>query len=198
MATPFRLEAFDTGDPDLEAVQMNLADLEEAKLTAFEKGFSAGWEDAVAAQEAEAGKLRADLGRNLQALSFNYHEARGHLLHALEPLLRDMVAKVLPAVARETLAAIVLEQLLPMAEKLTEAPVTVMVSPESRETVETALGLRAGFPLRFCEEPSLSDGQVYLRLGETETRVDLDGVIAAIASALSAFFQLENEVSQNG
>lgn len=198
MAQPFKLEAFDAGEPVGEAVQMNLADLEEAKLTAFERGYSAGWEDAVAAQGAEAARLSADLGRNLQGLSFSYHEARGHVLRALEPLLRDMVAKVLPAVARETLAAVVLEQLLPLAEKLAEAPVTVVVSPDSREAVEAILRPRAGFPLQFSEEPSLSDGQVYLQFGETEMRVDLDGVIAAIASAIAAFFQLENEVAQNG
>jgi len=198
MSVPFRLETFDAGDAFSETVQMPLADLEDAKLAAFEKGYSAGWEDAVAAQEGEAAKLRADLGRNLQALSFSYQEARGHVLRALEPLLHDMVAKVLPAVARTSLAGVVLEQLLPIAEALADTPVTVVVSPESRETVEAMLRPRASFPLKFSEEPSLSDSQVYLRFRDTETRVDLDGVIAAIAEAMSAFFQLENEVTRNG
>lgn len=198
MSLPFRLETFDTGKAFSETVQIPLADLEEAKLAAFEKGYSAGWEDAVAAQEGEAAKLRADLGRNLQALSFSYHEARGHVLRTLEPLLRDMVAKVLPAVARESLGSVVLEQLLPIAESLADTPVMVVVSPESRETVEAMLRARAGFPMQFSEEPTLSDSQVYLRFGDIETRVDLDGVIAAIAEAMSAFFQLENEVNRNG
>ncbi|MBW6505373.1 MAG: flagellar biosynthesis protein [Rhodobacteraceae bacterium] len=198
MALSFKLESFDTGEHLDEAVQMNLADLEDAKLAAFEKGYSAGWEDAVAAQEGETAKVRGELGRNLQALSFTYHEARSHVLRALEPLLRDMVVKVLPAAARESLAAVALEHLLPMAEKLADAPMTVVVNPHSRETVEAMLRPQVSFPLQFHEEPSLSDAQVYLRFGESETRIDLDGVIAAIAVAISAFFELENEVMKDG
>jgi flagellar assembly protein FliH len=198
MALPFKLEAFDTGESVDDAVQMNLTDLEDAKLAAFEKGYSAGWEDAVAAQEGETAKMRGELGRNLQALSFTYHEARGHLLRALEPLLRDMVVKVLPAAARESVAAVALEHLLPMAQQLAEAPMTVVVNPHSRETVEAMLRAHVAFPIQFNEEPSLSDGQVYLRFGESETRIDLDGVISAIAVAISAFFDLENVEIKDG
>jgi flagellar assembly protein FliH len=198
MAVRFRLEAFDPGYPDLEEVRLSLSDMEEARLAAFEKGYSAGWEDAVAAQDGEEAKLRADLGSNLQALSFSYHEARTHVLRALEPLLRDMVVKVLPTLARASLAEVVLEQLFPLAESLANAPVTVVVNPAIRETVETLLSAQSTMPLQFVEEPTLSEGQVYLHLGEVETRVDLDGVIAAIAAAVSAFFQIESKVEQNG
>ncbi|WP_372837534.1 flagellar biosynthesis protein [Phaeovulum sp.] len=198
MVQLFRLEAFDTENSGGEAVRMNLADLEEAKLAAFEKGYSAGWEDAVAAQEGEAAKLRADLGRNLQALAFSYHEARSHVLRALRPLLHDMVAKVLPRLARESVGMVALEKLMPMAEKLAETPLTVVVSPESRETVEAVLRPRAGFPLQFAEEPSLSDAQVYLRFDDAETRIDLDHVTAAMSAAVTAFFQLEIQKECDG
>jgi flagellar assembly protein FliH len=198
MAVRFQLETFDTAADDTEAVLLNLSDLEEAKLAAFEKGYSAGWEDAVAAQDTEAARLHADLGRSLQELSFTYHEARVHVLHAMEPLLRDMVSKVLPLLGRESLSRIVLEHLLPLAEGLADAPLQVMLNPASRDTVEDHLAARSSMPLRFVEEPSLGEGQVYLRLGETETRVDLDGVVTAIAAAVAGFFQLENEVTPHG
>ncbi len=198
MTQPFRLETFDTDGQDGEAIHMNLADLEEAKLASFEKGYSAGWEDAVAAQEGEAAKLRADLGRNLQALAFSYHEARSHVLRALKPLLHDMVAKVLPRLARESVGMVALEKLMPLAEKLAESPLTVVVSPESRETVEAILRARAGFPLQFIEEPSLSDAQVYLHFDDSETRIDLDAVTASMVAAVTAFFQLESQGESDG
>ena len=77
MALPFRLETFEAAEAhSASRDRCRSADLEEAKLAAFEKGYTAGWEDAVAAQDDEVAELRADLGRNLQALSFSYHEAQ--------------------------------------------------------------------------------------------------------------------------
>jgi hypothetical protein len=34
----------------------------------FEQGYSAGWDDAVAAQQDDQGRIRTDLARNLQSL----------------------------------------------------------------------------------------------------------------------------------
>lgn len=161
---------------------------EEERLAAYEQGYSAGWDDAVAAQEAEVTKLRGDLGRNLQELSFTYHEARSHVLRAVEPLLAEMVGKLLPAVARQSLGAMVVEALRPLAEDLADTPVEVTVHPASRAAVEAMLTRDPAPPLRIVEEPSLGEGQVYLRLGRIERRVDLDGIVAAIDAALAAFF----------
>lgn len=190
MTRRFQLEVFDTAPPaPAPAVQLSAVVLqEEARLAAFEQGYTAGWDDAVAAQDAETARLRADLGRNLQELSFTYHEARSHVLRAMEPLLLDMVGKVLPAVARQSLGAVVLEALRPMAEALAETPVQVMLNPSSRPAVEPLLAASAAPPFQIVEEPTLGEGQVYLRLGRSEQQVDLDGVIGAIEGALASFF----------
>jgi flagellar biosynthesis/type III secretory pathway protein FliH len=197
MAARFQLETFETPEQRCEAISLSASELEEARLIAFEQGYSAGWEDSVAAQDRETVKLRTDLGNSLQALSFSYHEARTHVLHALEPLLRDMVLKVLPAIARESLAGIVLEQLVPLAKNLSETPISIVVHPNSRESVEDLLAARSTFPMHYVEEPTLSEGQAFLRLGDAETRIDLDGVIAAIAAAVATFFQIDGEEKPN-
>lgn len=188
-------EVFDL--PDL-ARRSDIRDeaLEDARLAAYEQGFTAGWEDAVAAQDAEVSRLRAGLGRSLEDLSFTYHEAHGHVLRALEPLLLDMVGKVLPQVARETIGQVALDHLRPLARSLAGAPIRVVASPANRAQVERIFITGADFPLVFEEEPSLGEGQVHLRLGEAETRVDLDAAIAAIAAAVSDFFHLEKHEEQ--
>lgn len=193
MARALRLEVFEESEESGAPLIMSPADLEESRLAAFEQGYAAGWEDAATAQTDEVARLRADLGRNLQNMSFGYHEARSHMLRALEPLLQDMVTKVLPAIARETLGQMVLEQLRPAAERLAEAPIIVTANPVNREVIEAIVIGQAGIPMRFSGEASLGKGQVYLRLGQTESRVDLDGVIATIAAAVAAFFQIETE-----
>lgn len=191
----FRLEVFTLPDSSGEQVQISASEREEMRLAAFEKGYTAGWDDAVAAQEGEESRLRADLARNLQDLSFTYHEARIHVLRAMEPLLHDMVAKVLPAVARQSLGPIALEALRPLAEEMADAPVSVVLNPANRETVAAFLTAGEVIPLHFVEEPSLGEGQVYLRLGDAETRIDLDGVIAAIGAAISAYFEIQREAT---
>ena len=192
-----KLEVFEVADVSPEKVNVSAADFEEMRLAAFEKGYTAGWDDAVAAQDADQAKLRADLARNLEDLSFTYAEARAHVLHAMEPLLRDMVAKVLPAIAQETLAPLVLETLRPLAEEMAGAAITVVVNPANRHTVEALLSIGKTLPLTFVEEPSLGEGQVYLRMGDAESRIDLDGVIAAIGRAVAGFFAMQNEVKDN-
>lgn len=193
MAKRVQFEVFELTDMTDDRVELGQAELEECRLAAYEQGYTAGWDDAVAAQDGEIARLRADLGRNLEDLSFTYHEAHSHVLRTLEPLLHDMVTKVLPAIARESLGQIVLDHLRPMAKDLADQPVTLVANPANRELLETLVVAEATFPLTFREEPSLGDGQVYLRLGEAEARIDLDGVISAISAAVSAFFRIEKQ-----
>jgi len=198
MGSPFKLEVFELPDVTGDKVDCSAADFEEMRLAAFEKGYTAGWDDAVAAQDAEATRLRSDLAKNLEELSFTYHEARGHVLAAMEPLLRDMVAKVLPSIARESLGQVVLETVMPLAEEMAGAAITVVVNPANRQNVEALLTAKKSLPLTFVEEPSLGEGQVYLRMGDAESRIDLDGVIAAIGQAVAGFFAMQNEVKDDG
>lgn len=199
MASRLRLETFDLPEaaaPDPARPAAVEPAGEEARLEAFEAGYKAGWEDAVAAGEEDQGRLRADLARNLQALSFTYHEARSHVLQALAPLLREAAGRLLPAVARGAIGALVAETLRPIAERCAGAPVTVLVSPASRAAVEAALALEPGLPVAIEEEPTLGAGQVYLRLRQGEAMVDLDSATAAVAAAVEEFFHPEEEASR--
>lgn len=187
-----RLEVFETEAKGNQAdmVVLDTLALEEAKLTAFDSGYTAGWEDAAAAQTGEQSQIKADLARNLQSLGFSYQEARIHILHNLEPLLQEIVGRLLPELARETLAPIVLDVLMPLAETLADTPVTLVLNPIARAPIEGLLGQATGMPLTFVEEPSLGEGQVYLRMGNTETSIDLDRAIAEITAAVRGFFDL--------
>ncbi|MGB3313193.1 MAG: flagellar biosynthesis protein [Albidovulum sp.] len=186
-----QLEVFELTDMTDERVELGQAELEECRLAAYEQGYTAGWDDAVAAQDGEVSRLRAELGRNLEDMSFTYHEAHSHVLRTLEPLLNDMVSKILPAIAREALAPLVLEHLQPVAKDLADQPVSLVANPANRELLERLVVADAPFPLIFEEEASLGDGQVYLKFGADETRIDLDGVIEAISGAVSGFFRIE-------
>lgn len=196
---PLKLKDFRSdGLPAEAAVFPDPALNEEMRLAAYEQGYAAGWEDAATAQAEDQHRIRADLARNLQTLGFTFQEARIHVLRALEPLILDMATRLLPEMARETLAPMVLETLMPMAEELGDAPVTLVLNPAVRPAVQALLEQATGLPLSVVEEPTLPESQVYLRLGDAETKVDLGRASADIAAAVRGFFDLSNEEKSHG
>lgn len=191
---PLRLEVFDTATAPDGSMQplVEATAVEEAKVAAFEQGYSAGWDDAVAAQQGDQTRIRADLARNLQSLSFTFQDARSHVLQAIRPLVLQMVDRLLPEVARETLAPMVLEAVMPLAEGLADAPLTLVLNPAVRAQVEDLLSQATGLPMVIDEEPTMPEGQVYIRFGAAETKVDLTQVTTDIAIAVRAFFTLQS------
>ena len=195
MAGPLKLEVFasdsaaaDPGPPMVPAQQM-----EEARLEAYEQGYCAGWEDAQTAQGEEQGRLNADILRSLEGMSFTYHEARGHVLRTLEPLMRTMADKILPDMAQRALGTLILGTLRPLAISMAQTPVTVALHPASRAALEPHLLSQDAPPFTIIEDQSLSLGQVRLCLGEVEQFVDMDSAVATIRSAVDDFFALEQK-----
>lgn len=189
-----RLEVFDTApapDGSMQPLVEAMA-VEEAKVASFEQGYSAGWDDAVAAQQGDQTRIRADLARNLQSLSFTFQDARSHVLQAVKPLILEMINRLLPEVAREALAPTVLEAVMPIAEDLADAPLTLVLNPAVRAQVEDLVTQATGLPMMIEEEPTMPDGQVYIRFGTSETKVDLAQVTTDIAIAVRAFFNLNS------
>ena len=179
-------------------VVLDTMELEEAKLASYDSGYAAGWEDAASAQLGDQSKITTDLARNLQTLSFTYHEARSHVLRALEPLLQEMVNRLLPELARETLAPIILEALMPLAEKAADTPITLVLNPVARPAVEALLEHSKALPLSLVEETSLGEGQAYLRLGRCETQIDLGRATVEIAAAVRGFFEILEKDRHDG
>lgn len=185
-----KLEVFDTPDTPASRATMVLevSALEDIRMLAYEQGYTAGWDDAAESQTDDQTRIKADFARNLQSLGFTFQEARMHVLRAVQPLIYEIVSALLPQMARETLASVALETLMPLADEMVDAPVTLVLNPACRAAVEGLLEQATGLPLTVIEEPTLGEGQVYLRLGDIETRVDLDLATADIATAVRDFF----------
>jgi flagellar biosynthesis/type III secretory pathway protein FliH len=200
MMPPLKLEVFETDFAMALGVSTALdrAELEEQRLEAFETGYKAGWDDAVAASSDAESEQREAVARTLQALSFTFHDARAHVLHALSPMIAEVAARLLPEIAHAALPHMVVEALGPYADMASEAPVLILLNPEARHRVEALVGQQPGLPVRYQEAPELGPGQVSLRLGETETRVDLDAALTSIRGALHDFFDLAAKENRHG
>jgi flagellar biosynthesis/type III secretory pathway protein FliH len=195
-----KLQVFETAQEDRSknTVVLDTMHLEETKLASYDSGYSAGWEDASAAQSSDQSKAKADLARNLQALGFTYHEARSHILKGLRPLFTEIVGRLLPEIARLTLAPIILDALIPLAETHADVPVEIRLNPSARSAVEILLQGATSLPVQITEEPSLSEGQAYLKLGSSESQVNLDRVMMEIGAAITTFFDAPKKEMSNG
>ncbi|VAV97123.1 hypothetical protein MNBD_ALPHA07-660 [hydrothermal vent metagenome] len=163
--------------------------LEEQRLEAFEKGYQAGWDDSVKAQSDDSRHITADFARNLQELSFTYHEAHAAALNSLEPLLRQMVEVVLPKVARETLGTRLIEVLEDLTKTQGTGAIELVTAPANVTALEGILPDDPAMPMNIIEEGSLADGQVFIRFGNTEHEIDLTQVLEGLDLAVTGFFE---------
>lgn len=172
--------------------------IEEQKLQAFEAGYQAGWDDAVKAQDEESLRISAAFGQNLQDISFTYYEAVAKLTSSFEPLMSEMVAKVLPALAGKTLALHVVEQVRQLVQISIERPVEIVVSPDNEDKVRKILKEALVEPFKIVSDPGLCDEQVFIRIGANEREIDLGSTIREVAKAIEAFFHEIEEHQKDG
>ncbi|GGE47271.1 flagellar biosynthesis protein [Primorskyibacter flagellatus] len=182
----------DFGQPPASPVTpqaMTEESLETLRLEAFENGYKAGWDDSLKAQDGEATRIRDDFARNLQDLSFTYHEAHSHVMQSVTGLLEDIVALVLPEAMRQTLGPRVVEQLTEMAGTAGAQEVEIVSAPADLPLIRSFLEADAGFPVTATADDTLAEGQVFLRMSGQERQIDLDPVIAGIREAVETQLQ---------
>ncbi len=193
------LEDFD-GAAAFAPAQTRMSDdeVETLKLSAFEEGYRAGWDDAIKAQSDDRTRISSDFAQNLQDLSFTYHEAYSQVLNAMTPLLDDIVRSVLPKIAHEALGLHILEQLKAQSRAIGALGVEIVVSPENAEAVAGLLDQDFGFPLRVTEDETMAAGQADIRFGESEQQIDLSEVLTDVSAALQGFMHENRKKVVNG
>ncbi len=194
----FPLEEFSTTIPANDPNPVPETSFEEHRLEAYEQGYKAGWDDAAAAQAEEQSRISADFARNLQGLSFTYHEARSHILNSLKPLFTEMVSKVLPKLAQETLPQTIVDEILSVASTRTEAEIEIVISPANRTALEQLLEGQTTLEISIIEEPTMAEGLAYLRFSDSEKQIDLTSVLTGLTQLVEGFFTQQEKVAING
>ena len=174
-----------------KTVSMSDVTLEEERLDSYETGYKAGWDDAVKAQEGDSRRISGDFAQNLEDLEFTVTEATQGILRDLRPLLEEMVHKVLPKLARDSLGMRVTELLATAAADGMDPVIEITTSPANLASLE-ALADASGNPrVTLRSEDTLGEGQVQMRLGAEEREIDLDALLGEIERAVSEFFDAQ-------
>lgn len=182
----------DFGDPKpRQGVSANLRveDIEDQKLEAFEKGYQAGWDDAVAAQSETRSFVSSGLANSLQNASFEYHELRATLNASVETIVSRIIDIVLPQIAQASLGAHVREVVLDLVRDSLDRQIEIGVSPESETAVRAALEDDPPKPFVIVTDDLLTATQVVLRLENKEAEVNLNRAMTDIAAAVASYFE---------
>jgi len=198
------LEDFDLSPPARAAQEsLGASDSEgrvsdAARMEIYEEGYQAGWDDAVKTQSEDQKRIGAEFARNLQELSFTFHEARAHVIQSMEPLLTEIVNALLPGLMAESFAQTLLEELRPLIAEAADNPIDLIVGPGCMAILEGPVSDLGNVAIKITEEPSLADGQAYFRIGKVERQVDLSGALESMRAAMSALFELNERTLKNG
>lgn len=178
--------SFQSVEPAAETLSNEF--LEDQKLESFEAGYQAGWDDAVKAQADDKTRVSAEFAQNLQEMSFTYHEALTRLTIGMQPLMQQIVNKLLPTTAREVLGSHILDLLSDMIRDQADQPIEISVAPENSPMVEALAQGALTRPFILHPDPSLGSGQAFVRVGGVEKEVDLDAIVAGISNGMAAVF----------
>ncbi|MEM7642813.1 MAG: hypothetical protein AAF366_09820 [Pseudomonadota bacterium] len=181
MSAP-HLEDFGTKVPS-RTTPMAMASAADAATGAYEQGYNAGWDDALAQIAEEKGRIGETLAERLSLVEQTRDEAMAQMLRALEPLLNDVFDKVLPrAVDRGFL-----RRLLQEAEAVLEETRT----PEEVAALDALVASRPDLSdvVKVKAEPALALSQAILAWEGGQKRLDLQSAMSALEAAFQDLTQ---------
>jgi flagellar assembly protein FliH len=176
-----------TDDPD--------GALQDLKLEQFEKGYSAGWEDAIKAQSENASHATDIFAKSLSDLSFTYQEAVAHMADALVPVLTEMVQKVVPRAAELGLNARLAEHLKDIITRHAGIDIVVICNPFRSAYLSELITGDFSMPVRLQEDDQLGRDCLRIRFGHQEDQLDLSEIVKEIESAVNTVtFQIRERL----
>ncbi|SPJ24655.1 hypothetical protein [Palleronia abyssalis] len=199
-ARPLELEDFnlfvDTAVAPVEAFDGER--LEAEKLESFDKGYTAGWDDATEAVQRDTESRSQVFDTRLEELSFTFHEARAHVMRGLSPLIEAIVKTALPRLLHETLGPRLIEAFEDMAGDLSNPEIRVLTAKGEAAEVMRALGDKPRFPVEVLEEENLPEGVLQVRLGDKGREIDLGAMEQVLTDALFALDTHNEELLSHG
>lgn len=158
------------------------------RLATYDEGYKAGWDDAQAAATEDRTRIGAEFERNLQELSFTFHEAKVQVGQSLAPLVSAFVQCLFPKLAVTSLADQLIAVLEPLKDEMDTPTLELRCSPEDVDILGNLLEANFGLPITLRPEPSLMTGQADFVLGHETHEVDVSALQTEIRRLVEAQF----------
>ncbi|MGV6804956.1 MAG: ABC transporter ATP-binding protein [Ruegeria sp.] len=187
MSIAHLLEDFSTTDPaDTATLLMSDLELEEQRLAAFEKGYTAGWDDAIATDEQARARLSDMLSQNLEVAEITRQDALSQMQRALVPVFEAVSEQLLPGVVQAGLPLRLAPALQDIASQAISRPMVLSVPSGMAASVAPVVP-QGNIDIVLEEDPGLSAGQARLHLDDGGVEIDLGSLAEDIRDAVAAF-----------
>jgi flagellar assembly protein FliH len=156
-------------------------------LEAFEQGYKNGWDDCIANENEERRRIGADLAAALQEIEHSAHAVREEMLAGLVPLLEQIASQLLPSVAAEAVAPVVVAELERIASAQLATEAQLVAAPATVPVIENLVAATPELAVDVFPEPAYAEGQVSLRFADQRRDIDLSDAAGRMARAIRDF-----------
>lgn len=154
-------------------------------MQGYETGFQAGWDDAMASVAKEEGHISAEFARNLQELSFSFHEARSQVTNSLKPLISALITTLLPLSADRALAENVWKIIEPVLQDNNSPKVKLFCAPDDTDIFSEFTTHAPALQIDIQPEPTLHAGQAKFELAAEKHEVDIAALCQTILELIA-------------
>lgn len=166
---------------------LSAEELEDERLAAFERGYGAGWEDALQSARADQAALGEAFRQSIADLGFTYYEAHAAMQREAASVVDAVFRAVLPKIAQATLAHHATGLLEDLLKSATKVPVQVIVHPDQVPSLELLIDPDEAFALEIKGDPDMPVTQAEMRFGQDVRLLDPASAVQDILEALEAF-----------
>ncbi|MBB5720429.1 hypothetical protein FHS72_000033 [Loktanella ponticola] len=173
MGAILSLESFDDGS-------LRSSTTDKKAVGSYDDGYRDGW---VAAEMALAEKqthVRASLTESLNDANFGYLEAQAHFLAGMNSYVTALVEAVLPALLSPAFNAQLCSVLLEAIERDASGPISIRLPPDQIQAFQLAVDDLDLARVTFVPDETLTDHAAIVCGPNSETALDLDGVLQVI------------------
>ena len=193
------LEPFTETGPNTAEIAVEAIDVEAIRSSAYESGYASGWEDAKQAELAARQHVGAEFERNVQNLSFTYHEAVDRVRGELTEFITTFLDVFLPAATPGLLKENIRTELISLSDICLDGHVELVVAPDCQTLVEEMLtGIDLALDVHILVDPDLATHQVFVRIADLEREIDFAPVLDSLTQQLAALTGDEEEDQSHG
>lgn len=172
-----KLEVFETVQQDQQAILLDPFRAEQMREAAFEQGYAAGWQDALEQLRNEDALRQIAAQEAVQAIGFSYSEAHQALAGSFLELLQAILDRVMPEAARLSVQLFLGAELDALFAKHTRPAVQIFCAPRALVALKQVVAASSPAEIELVAEPSFSEAQVSLRIGDQERVINLDDLL---------------------
>lgn len=184
------------------SVEVSESLLEEERLSAFEQGYQAGWDDSLKAAGGTEKETLEAVTKAVSHLATSQLDVHRELLNNLRPFINNLVDAVLPMVLQKSLGTQIKTVIQDYIEEHGNCDIVVSVARGNAAALKEAFSDLSGLSLRIEEEHRMEQSQVSVSFSNSaEQEVNTQDLVRQVKDAVDGFFENEVqsiEVEENG